>query len=40
MPIGRDCEFASFEACIEAMAGKVDDPHAFCGALQHDTEER
>lgn len=40
MPFGHNCEHDSFQDCVRTMRGKVDDPEAFCGALQRDTEEQ
>lgn len=38
MPFGHDCEYATFQDCVNRNRDK-DDPEAFCGALQRDTEE-
>lgn len=39
MPFGFDCEYSNFDDCVRRNQDK-DDPQAFCGALQRDTEER
>lgn len=38
MPFGPDCEYDDFAACLRANADK-DDPEAYCGKLQADTED-
>jgi len=38
MPFGNECEFDSFDACVEANAGK-DDAKAYCAELMRSTEE-
>jgi signal peptide peptidase SppA len=40
VPFGNDCEFETFDDCVTKMSGKVDDPKAYCGTLQRDTEEK
>lgn len=40
MPFGHNCEHANFAACVQAMTGKVGNPHGFCAALMRETEEK
>lgn len=41
MPIGYDCEFASFDACVTSQQAKghsLEQAKRICGAIQRDTE--
>lgn len=37
MPMGK---YKNFDACVRAVAKKASDPHAYCGAIKHATEDK
>lgn len=39
MPFGPDCEYSDFDDCVRRNQDK-DDPEAYCGQLQRDTESQ